>query len=147
MCNKKIFTLHSATATYINAMKTKKQYSQLTFLERQVMEMAVSVFNGDVYCIGMHEHFLRKTNTFSEEDINELKIGGLPSQKDLHPVLKATRLILTRKGNVTDAERSYLEDIGITRPKMYEIAASICQKGVQNYINNIAKPTLDDEFK
>ena len=92
----------------------------------------------------MYAHELCKYT--SSDDVDEIKLGGLPvSAKDLQPIVKLVRLILSRRGNLSDSEKQHFGDNGFTKQRLLQVATCISQTSIQNFSNNINKPKIDVE--
>lgn len=117
----------------------------LSASEQQAVQLAVSAANSCHYCQAAHEWLGRKVG-LSLEDGTAIRKGGLPAAEWLAPVVRATRLLLEKKGWLTAGDLAALEQEGITKAKVYEIVAFIGLKTISNYINHIAHTPIDQEF-
>lgn len=117
----------------------------LSASEQQAVQLAVSAANSCHYCQAVHEWLGRKVG-LSLEDGTAIRKGGLPAAEWLAPVVRATRLLLEKKGWLTAGDLAALEQEGITKAKVYEIVAFIGLKTISNYINHIAHTPIDQEF-
>ncbi len=117
----------------------------LSASEQQAVQLAVSSANDCHYCQAAHGWLGRKVG-LSPEEVTAIRKGGLPAAVELAPVVRATRLLLEKKGWLTAGDLVALEQEGITKAKVYEIVAFIGLKSISNYINHIAHTPIDHEF-
>ncbi|EFC39863.1 predicted protein [Naegleria gruberi] len=134
---------------YLQGINLKKEHATLTFIQRHIVEYIASSMNGDEYCTQMHAKFLKTKAGFTNEELLEMKYGGLPSASshpDVIPIIKLVRTIINKKGKLSQEDISTFENMKITRDQMYEIITSIHLKSIQNYVNNLSNPILDERF-
>ncbi|KAG2373850.1 hypothetical protein C9374_011735 [Naegleria lovaniensis] len=134
---------------YLQGINLKKEHATLTFIQRHIVEYITSALNGDEYCIQMHAKFLKTKAGFTVDELNEMKYGGLPSatsHPDVIPIIKLVRTVINKKGKLTNEDILQFENMKITRDQMYEVITSIHLKSIQNYVNNLSNPLLDERF-
>ncbi len=119
--------------------------SSLTEAERQIVMLTVSHFNDCEYCQAAHKTVANMSKVEPETIHGILNNIDPPSGRDL-ALVKATRLILEKRGFVSSNELGELESTGIDRAQLYEIIAIIGIKTITNYINHIAKIPIDPQF-
>ena len=135
-----------AASTLIHA-KAFDSFSELTDAELAALQLAVSIHNRDSYGISMFSKKLKDLGV-TMDDLNEIEVGGLPtSANELQPVIKAVRILLTRRGLLSDSEKQYFEDLGFGKTKLLQVVSCVCQTGILNYANNISKPIIDPCFQ
>jgi len=137
------------TQVYLQGINLKKEHTTLTFVQRHVLEFITSATNGDEYCVQMHAKFLKSKAGFTAEELTEMKYGGLPSattHPDVIPIIKLVRTIINKKGQLTQEDINTFENMKIARDQMYEVITSIHLKSIQNYVNNISNPPIDERF-
>ena len=83
-------------------------------------------------------------------DLSDMQIifnGGVPTDASLANVVKAARMVHSKKGWLDEKELTELEQLRIDRPRLYEIVVLISLKTITNYLNHIAENPVDDELK
>ncbi len=113
--------------------------------EAQAVNLAVSTENGCKYCMAAHTAMCKMVGIPANE-IELIKQNGLPEDSALASAVKAARLIMEKKGWLTEAELDELAKSGVDRAKIYEIIALIGIKTIANYVNHVAKTKIDNEF-
>ncbi|KAL9642989.1 hypothetical protein ABK040_010681 [Willaertia magna] len=138
------------TQVYLQGINLKKEHTTLSFVQRHVLEFVTSSMNGDEYCVQMHAKFLKSKAGFTQDELNDMKLGGLPNStthSDCIPIIKLVRTVVVKKGKLTQEDLTLFEQMKVTRDQMYEVITSVHLKSIQNYVNNIANPPIDDRFK
>jgi len=113
--------------------------------EAQAVNLAVSTENGCKYCMAAHTAMGKMTGIEAKE-LNLIKEGNLPEDPALAAVVNAARLIMKKKGWLTEDELAGLERSGVDKAKIYEIIALIGIKTIANYVNHVAKTKIDSQF-
>jgi len=113
--------------------------------EAQAVNLAVSTENGCKYCMAAHT-VMCKMAGIEHDDIELIKQNGLPEDGALASAVIAARLIMEKKGWLTEAELERLEKSGVERAKLYEIIALIGIKTIANYVNHVGKTKIDTQF-
>ncbi len=119
--------------------------SVLTEAERQVVMLTVSHLNECGYCRAAHKTIAKMSGVETETIHGIINNIDPPSERDL-ALVKATRLILEKRGFLSAQELSEVEATGIERAQLYEVIAIIGIKTITNYINHIAKTPIDAQF-
>ncbi len=113
--------------------------------EAQAVNLAVSTENGCKYCMAAHTA-MGKMVGIAPGELELIKKGCLPEDRGLAVVVAAARLIMNKKGWLSEEELADLEQGGVNRAKIYEIIALIGIKTIANYVNHVAKTKIDKEF-
>lgn len=113
--------------------------------EIQAVNLAVSTENGCEYCKAAHTA-VGKMAGISPEDLELIKEGKAPRDEGLNALVTTARIIVRKRGRLTDEELSTIESMGVGRGRVYEIIALIGLKTISNYVNHIAKTEIDGEF-
>jgi AhpD family alkylhydroperoxidase len=130
---------------YTQAQETMTE-ANLTAKEQQVIQLTISAFNKCDYCAQAHISAC-KGLAVSVADIEAISANRLPSDDvRLGYLVRATRLVLDKKGELTQNYLTELESIGIDRTQLYEIIALIGLKTITNYINHIEQTVVDPQF-
>ncbi|GMR04411.1 MAG: carboxymuconolactone decarboxylase family protein [Thermodesulfobacteriota bacterium] len=114
--------------------------------EIQALNLAVSTENNCNYCKAAHTA-TGKGAGVSPEDLALIKEGKSPKDEGLNALVTAARLIVRKRGHLTEEELDTIGAMGVNRGKVYEIIAIIGLKTISNYVNHIANTEIDREFQ
>lgn len=117
----------------------------LTPKEQQAVQLTVASVNGCHYCQAAHDWLGQKVG-IPEKEIKAIRAGAPLQGERLAGVVDATRLVMEKRGWLTQDDLQGLEAKGVSKPKLYEIVAFIGLKTISNYINHIAHTPVDAEF-
>ncbi len=96
----------------------------------------------------VHLHsYKAKEAGLSDHNIISLKQGGLPEDKKLQDLTKATKIIMTKKGNPNEIEKENMKKWGINDAQLYEISTHIGLGFAQGLIANLSRMEVDEELK
>lgn len=129
---------------YLNGQEALAKGS-LTPKEQQAVQLAVAAFNSCHYCQAAHGWIAGKVQ-ISPEDVKAIREGRIPSAPDVAPIVETTRLLMQKRGWLTDEELREAEGKGISKTRLYEVIAYIGLKTITNYINHIAHTRVDAQF-
>ncbi|NIQ01729.1 MAG: carboxymuconolactone decarboxylase family protein [Nitrospinaceae bacterium] len=118
----------------------------LTPKEKQMVMLHVSVFNECVYCQAAHTKGAQSLGVQIQE-IETLKKDREISTKRGKALCLATRLLLTKKGWLSENNLEEPESRGVDRRQLFEIIGIIGLKTISNYINHIAGTEIDAVFQ
>ena len=135
----------TVASTYLASNAALEEGGVLTPAEQQVVILAISSHNSCHYCTKAHAA-AGSAAGLSDEVIQTINEGGLPSDDRLKTLVQATRRILTTRGWLTEAHQEELEANGVDRAQLYEIVTLIGIKTISNYINHIGETEVDDAF-
>jgi AhpD family alkylhydroperoxidase len=140
----KVLNAHSPAAAkmYVTTMN-RIEDGELSPPEREAVILAVSRYNDCHYCTRTHAK-LGLDAGLSQEAIQAIHRGGLPSEPRLRALVQGTRLLLDKQGWLSDDEREAFQEAGIGRTELYEINALIGLKIFSNYVNHVAQTEVDD---
>jgi len=140
----KVLNEHSPAAArmYIATMDLIEQ-GELPGHEREAVILTVSRYNDCHYCTRTHA-FLGREAGLSADAIEAIHRGGLPEDDRLRSLVRATRLLLDKRGWLDEEDLSSLQWDGIGRTELYEINAIIGLKVFSNYVNHVAHTEVDD---
>lgn len=113
--------------------------------EQNVVKLAVSAANKCNYCRSAHRALGRKAGT-PDEDLEQIDGGGLPADERLAALVGAARLVMEKRGWLTDDHLGRLDRKGIDRRQVYEIVSLVALKTISNYVNHIAHTEVDSQF-
>ena len=114
--------------------------------EVQMVMILVSKYNECTYCQAAHTYYSSKMGMDIEE-VEALKSPKEPLTKRAKALNLATRLLMTKKGWLTEENLEELDNRGVDRRQVYEIIAIIGLKTIANYINHVAGTEIDEIFK
>ena len=111
----------------------------------EVVQLAVSTYNGCHYCSSVHSTM--GLNLGIDADIVEtISEEGVPSHDRYRPLVEATRLMLDKRGWLDEADLRSLERQGLSRAELYEINAFIGVKTLSNYVNHVNETPIDPQI-
>lgn len=112
---------------------------------REIIQIAVSIENQCSYCIAGHSAFADMQHV-SPEIIDALRNNQAIADSKLEALNQFTRLIVRKKGMVSDQEIEQFFAVGYTKAQLLEIILGVCVKTFSNLSNNLIGIPLDDEF-
>jgi len=132
----------AAAKMYVTTM-TRIEDGELSAPEREAVILAVSRYNDCHYCTRTHAKLGRDAG-LSQETIQAIHRGGLPSEPRIRALVRGTRLLLDKQGWLSEEELEQFGEAGIGRMELYEINALIGLKIFSNYVNHVAQTEVDD---
>jgi uncharacterized peroxidase-related enzyme len=135
----------AAARTYLMAMGCVEQQGLLPPAEREAVILTVSRYNDCHYCTRAHA-LSGAMAGLPDEAIEAIHRGGFPRDPRLRALVRATRLLLDRRGMLEADEIDALREHGIDRAELYEISTIVGLKLFSNYVNHVAQTPLDDEI-
>lgn len=120
--------------------------SELTEQEKQLVILAVSRYNECEYCQAAHTFIALKSGV-DKDDIDGIKQELEPKTPRAKALVLAARLLLNKKGWLTQDNLAELEKRGVNKTQVYEIIGIIGLKTISNYINHVAGTEIDEVFK
>jgi len=114
--------------------------------EREVVLLAVSRYNDCHYCTRVHRKMAVSAG-LSQDAVETINSGGLPSDDRLRVLVQATRLMLDKRGWLDDEDLESLRSKGVERAELLEINALIGIKTFSNYVNHVAQTEVDEELQ
>jgi len=134
----------AAATVYLEGMKILEEGS-LNEQERQTAILTISKLRDCDYCVAAHS-VLADNAGLSRANIDLLKAGRAPEDKNLATVFDATSLLLEKQGWLSEEDLSKFSEKGLDKPKIFELIALIAMKTITNYVNHINKTEVDKEF-
>lgn len=122
------------------ALQSRK--SGLSAKEREVVNLAVSQVNECNYCLSAHT-VLGKMNGFSNDEIQEVRNGGLRSDARLDALASFTREVALKRGKASQQAISKLFDAGYSEAQLIDIIMVVGDKTISNYIHNLTQFEID----
>ena len=121
--------------------------STLSAADRELIDMEMAVSNGCHYCVPAHRYVAQREAKLdaTERHILETVSRGeeLPEGTRLAAMQRLVRLMIARRGGLTDDEFSEFQSLGFTPQQMIETIAEIAHCTMTNYANRLAKTPLD----
>jgi uncharacterized peroxidase-related enzyme len=118
----------------------------LSAVERQLVEIAVSVENDCAYCVAAHSTLANMVKA-RPEVVTAVRTGSPIGDRKLDALLTFTRLVMRTKGFVSDTEIGSFLTAGYTTAQLLEVVAHVGLKTIANYVNAIAETPLDAAFE
>jgi len=113
--------------------------------EQQAVQLTVASVNSCHYCQEAHAWISGKVR-ISPDDIAAIRSGRLPEDRTLAAAVEITRLIMEKRGWLSEEELRQAESKSISKTRLYEIITYIGLKTISNYINHIAHTPVDSQF-
>ncbi len=136
----------AAADAYLTGNGLIEETGTLSPAEQQAVILAVSSYNDCHYCTKAHAAAGQQAG-LDPDVIATINEGGLPSDRRLKSLVRATRRILGKRGWLSNADESEFADLGLERPELYEIITLVGLKTISNYVNHIAGTEVDDVFQ
>jgi len=117
----------------------------LSARDREVVQLAVSVYNECAYCKAAHR-MGASASGIAAGDIAAIERGDRAEDPRVGALVSATWEILDLRGWLKAADLERLRALGVDRAQVYEIVALIGLKTISNWINHIAHTEIDAAF-
>ena len=114
--------------------------------ERQVVQLAVAVYNDCHYCRAVHRTACARAGVPAAE-VEAIEKGSLPEDARRRSLVSATWQVLDTRGWLVAPDLAALEAEGVPRAQVYEVVALIGLKVISNYINHVAHTPIDQAFQ
>lgn len=132
--------------TYLSSQGILENGGVLSPAEQQAVILAVSSYNDCHYCTRAHAVAGQQAG-LTPETVETINAGGLPSDRRLRSLVRATRRIMGKRGWLSDHDEAEFHELDLGRPELYEIVALVGVKTMSNYINHIAGTPVDEPFQ
>lgn len=129
-------------------MDRKLFESQLfTEKEQHLIQAVISVHNHCIYCMNCQCYHGEKSG-IEHDDAQEVFRGGLPKDRRLRQLAQATRLVLSRKSNLSKEDRELIHGKwNVTEEQLVEICSFIGLMYAANYVNMVLHPETEEKMK
>lgn len=108
---------------------------------RERLALAVGQANGCEYCVAAHAA-IGKMAGLTPEQITDARHSEADDPK--HDVaLKFARAVITKRGEIADADFEHMKTAGFTEGEIAEVIANIALNIFTNYFNHIAQTEID----
>lgn len=129
----------NALGTYLALQSAK---STLRTKAREVVNLVVSQVNECVYCLAAHTA-LAKMNGFSDDQILEIRAGGLASDAKLDALARLVRSIAINRGRADAALLDAFFAAGWTKENLVDAIITIGDKIISNYLHAVTQVPVD----
>jgi len=126
-------------ATYLAFSNAK---SSLNIKEKEVINLIVSVVNDCHYCICAHTA-ISKLNGFTDEQILEIRRGGVSFDAKLDALALFTKEVTLNKGKASQAALDNFFAAGYTNESIVDTLLIISERTFSNYLNAIVNVPID----
>jgi uncharacterized peroxidase-related enzyme len=114
-------------------------------IERQLIQLTVSVENNCDYCRSAHTGMARKAG-MEPEKVQAVLAKRPLGEGRLEALRKFTRTLVEKRGWASDDEVSRFLQTGYTKAQVFELVLGIALKTLTNYTNHLAGATPNPEF-
>jgi uncharacterized peroxidase-related enzyme len=119
----------------------------LSSVEQQLVALAVSESNRCEYCVAAHSTFAKRVAKADAAWVNAARRRErLPNTKQ-EALVVFTRKVVEQRGLVAEADVTAFVDAGYTEAQIIDVLLGVSMKTLNNYVDHIAHPRLDDEFE
>ena len=122
------------------------EQSSLSPAERQLVMIAASVENGCGYCTAGHS-LMGKGAGLTDTQIAALRAGQPLADDRLEALRRFTVTMVASRGHASDEDVQRFLDHGYLPTQVLEVVLGVAAKTLTNYVNHIARVTLDDAFQ
>ena len=116
--------------------------SSLNIKEKEVINLIVSGINGCHYCTSAHTA-IAKLNGFTDEQVLEIRKGGVSFDARLDVLAQFTREATSNKGSVSEATLDKFFAAGYTNESLVDVLLIISERTFSNYLNAIVNVPID----
>lgn len=109
---------------------------------RERIALAMAEFNGCSYCLSAHTYLGKNVAKLSDADMDAARSAHAAEPKT-HAALKFALRVASEHGRVSDADVQMLRSAGFDDAGIVEIVLNVALNVLTNYINNVAKTTID----
>jgi AhpD family alkylhydroperoxidase len=113
---------------------------------REIVLLSNAGFNQCRYCTAIHSTFALGGG-IDEAAVEAVRSGGLPDDSKMKAAVKFSRLLLERRGGVSDEELEEFLAAGFERSHALEIVALIAQSIMANFSGHLTAAPPDDAIR
>ena len=121
--------------------------SSLTPIEQQLVMLAASEANDCQYCVAAHSTFAKRLARIDPALVGATRRREPLADANLDALVTFTRKVVEQRGWLTEAEVAAFLDAGYTKAQVMEVLLGVGMKTFNNYVDHIAHPPLNDQFK
>ena len=108
---------------------------------REKIALLVAQTNNCNYCLSAHSA-IAKTLGIQDEDILKARECQAKDPKS-QAILKFSKIVVDKKGHVSDQDVTTMKDAGVTDKELTEIMLLISLNMFSNYFNHVTDPKID----
>lgn len=120
--------------------------STLSREAKHVVLIAASVENNCEYCVAAHSTIGLKSG-LDQRSVSSLRSDSALGDAKLEAVRKFTKLIVTNRGWVDEADVDDFVNAGHSRRNVFDVILGVGMKTLSNYTNHIAHTPLDPAWE
>lgn len=120
--------------------------TSLNAVEQQVVLITTSVENACEYCVAAHSFIAKNIAKADASLVEALRNDETPADAKLAVLAEFTRLVVNKRGFVSDEDVAAFIAAGYTQANVLEVVVGVAQKTISNYTNHLAKVPLDAQF-
>ena len=144
-----VFGLYAQSPVALNglvALNAAFEASSLTPVEREVVSLATSVFNGCPYCVAGHSTFLM-TLGIDPTGLERIRSGGVPPDPRLAALCGLTTGFLEARGSIGLDQMQAFLDAGFHAEQAFDVLLGIACKLMTNFAAKAVQLPLDPAFE
>jgi uncharacterized peroxidase-related enzyme len=109
---------------------------------RERIALTVAEANGCEYCLSAHSYLGKHVAKLGEDELDAAR-DARSSDAQVQALLQFTLAVTEQRGRVDDAELARFFAAGFGPDAVVEVVANVALNVFTNYLNNIAKTTVD----
>jgi uncharacterized peroxidase-related enzyme len=109
---------------------------------RERIALTVAEANGCEYCLSAHTYLGKNVAKLDSDELDAARDGRSADPK-LQALLQFTLAVIEQRGNVDDADLARFFAAGHGPDAVVEVVANVAVNVFTNYLNNIARTTVD----
>ena len=125
--------------------------TSLSTADRELIAMEMAASNGCHYCVPAHRYVIHEESEFDAATIKKIErvsLGQtLADDSRLCTMQRLVRLLVEKRGGLSDSEFASFQSEGISPQQMIETIAEIAHCTVTNFTNRLAQTPLDNFTK
>src|SRR5262245_15765958 len=118
----------------------------LSAVERQLVEIAVSVENDCEYCVAAHSTLAGLLHA-PASSVAAVRDGMRLLDPKQDALVNFARAVVTKKGFASEADIAAFLGAGYSRAQAVEVIGHVGLKTIANYLNNLVNTPLDAQFE
>lgn len=115
---------------------------ELDSAARERIALTVAEANGCEYCLSAHTYLGKHVAKLSDDELDAARDGRSADPK-VHALLQFTQAVVANRGRVADTDLARFFAAGHGPDAVIEVVANIAVNVFTNYVNNIARTTVD----
>jgi uncharacterized peroxidase-related enzyme len=109
---------------------------------RERIALTVAEANGCEYCLSAHSYLGKNVAKLGEDELDAAR-DGRSADARVQALLQFTQAVVANRGRVDDADLARLFAAGYGPDAVIEVVANVALNVFTNYVNNIARTTVD----